>query len=695
AGALRAELEGEGCRVTVVACDVADREGLAAVLDGLPAEFPLTAVIHTAGVLRDGTLESLALEDFEEVMAAKVRGAINLHELTQDLQHLEAFIVFSSLAGTIGSAGQANYSAANEFLNSLVEFRRARGLPGLSVAWGAWSQGGMADADSEVGERLRRGGVRGMDSRLALKVLENLAGGVVTVADIDWDVFAPAFYAAGERPLLTEIPEARRALAGNGSDDGSGLRERLVGLSAAERHELVLELVRGQAAAVLGHTGGEVLSPRRAFREMGFDSLAAVQLRNRLNKTTGLGLPTTTVFDYPSPAELTDHLLSLLTPAPTAPGAATLTSPVGVDEPVAVVGMACRFPGGVGSPEELWELVASGRDAIGAFPQDRGWDLDGLFDPDPDRTGHSYTREGGFVHDAGWFDAEFFGISPREALATDPQQRLLLESSWEVFERAGIDASALRGASVGAFVGTNGQDYGSRVSGAADGLEGHVGIGSSASVMSGRLSYWFGFEGPAVTVDTACSSSLVALHLACQSLRQNECSLALVGGATVMSTPRVFIEFSRQRGLAPDGRCKPFAATADGTAWSEGVGMLLVERLSDAQRHGHRVLAVVRGSAVNQDGASNGLTAPNGPSQQRVIRQALANARLAPGEVDAVEAHGTGTALGDPIEAHALLATYGTNRTGEPLRLGSIKSNIGHTQAAAGMAGVIKMVMAM
>ncbi|GGU31720.1 type I polyketide synthase [Lentzea flava] len=671
-----AELAQLDADVTIAACDVADRDALASVLSG----HDVTAVVHTAGVLDDGVIAAMTPERLEKVLRPKVDAAWNLHTLLPDAQ----FVLYSSVSGVLGTAGQGNYAAGNAFLDALAQYRRSLGLPAVSLAWGAWtSEVGMTSTmDAAALERLEKSSMPPISLEHGLALFDAAIG-------VDEPLVVPARIITGASttmvpPLLRNLLRGGRRTAARAQ--GTGALQGLQDVRPAERVRTVVDLVRGEAAAVLGHASADAIDADREFRQLGFDSLTSVELRNRLGTATGLTLPATLVFDYPTPQALAEHLITELFGGRTEVEDSVRVS----DEAIAIVGIACRFPGGVSSPEDLWELVLDGRDAITGFPTDRGWDENLV----GDGAGQSVTGQGGFIDGIAAFDPAFFGISPREAVSMDPHQRLVLETSWEALERTGIDPLTLRGSRTGVYVGASGQDYAHLMLASEQALEGYSGTGTSPSVIAGRLSYALGLEGPSMTIDTACSSALVALHLAVQALRNGECSLALAGGVQVMSAPGAFMEFSLQDGLARDGRCKPFSDSADGTAWSEGIGVLVVERLSDAIAAGHEVLAVVRGSAVNQDGASNGLTAPNGPSQQRVIRQALASAGLKFADVDAVEAHGTGTTLGDPIEAQALLATYGQDRS-EPLLLGSIKSNIGHTQAAAGAAGVIKMVMAL
>ncbi|MFE2572036.1 SDR family NAD(P)-dependent oxidoreductase, partial [Streptomyces mirabilis] len=702
--ALAAELAELGAWVMVLACDAADRDALAAVVAGIPDDCPLGSVIHSAGVVDDGLIATLTPERLSKVLRAKVDAAWHLHELTAELD-LERFVMFSSAAATLGAPGQGSYVAANSFLDALAGYRQAAGLAGTSLQLGPWAH------EEGIG--------RNLDQRLLARIdqtfvpLDGEEGLVVFDLALTRDetVLMPARLDVAKLRALaansTDIPPLWRSLAGTTvrrtvaatsaateGRPGEALRHRLASLSGPERDRVLLELVRSHASAVLGYGSGEAFDTTRAFTDLGFDSLTAVEMRNRLNNETGLRLPATLVFDYPTASALAGLLRTELTGE--LPAAAEPVRAVAADaaDPIAIVGIACRFPGGASSPEGLWQHLSSGTDVIGPLPQDRGWDLDALCDPE---TGQLSMEAGGFVRDASGFDAPFFGISPREALAMDPQQRLLLEASWEALEQAGVDPTSLRGSQTGAFVGGSASGYGIGASLEESGVaETHMMTGNATSVLSGRLSYTLGLEGPAVTVDTACSSALVALHLAGQAIRSGECSLALVGGVAVATIPMVFVAFSEAGGVSVDGRCKSFSADADGSGFSEGVGMLVIERLSDARRNGHKVLALVRGSAMNQDGASNGLTAPNGPSQQRVIRAALANAAVSAADIDVVEAHGSATTLGDPIEAQALIATYGQERPEDrPLWLGSVKSVIGHTQTAAGAAGMIKMVLAL
>ncbi|MFE5212553.1 SDR family NAD(P)-dependent oxidoreductase [Streptomyces sp. NPDC056600] len=681
-------LAGVDVEVLVAEGTAADRDALAAALSLLPADRQPTAVVHVAEPAPEALVLSTPHEDFAETLRTGTDAAWNLHELTLGGALTSFTLLAADPSAALGGTGQAARAALGAYQDALAQHRRALGLPAVSLAWGP----------REDGPAQQPSGLAPFTARRVVELLglalRSQRHGVLLAARLDRPATEERAAAGLLPPVLRSVVRTvRAATAGTGAAAGS-LASTLTGLPEADRRRLLLDLIRAQVAGVLGHSARDGIDTSRAFKDLGFDSLTAVELRNRLNAATGLTLPSTLLFDHPSLEALATHLRTELV-GTAVPANAGRSGATYVGEPIAIVAMACRYPGGITSPEDLWQVVASESDVISPFPDDRGWDLDRLFHPDPEHTGTSYAREGGFLRDADRFDPGFFGISPREATSMDPQQRLLLQAAWEAFEGAGIDPTSLQGSRTGVFAGVVYTDYGSRVKLPAD-MEGYLGFGSAGSIASGRIAYTLGLEGPAVTVDTACSSSLVALHLAVQSLRLGECDLALAGGATVLSHPDIFIGFSRQRGLARDGRCKAFAAAADGTSFGEGVGLLLVERLSDARRNGHPVLALVRGTATNQDGASNGLTAPNGPSQQRVIGQALADAGLAPGDVDAMEAHGTGTTLGDPIEAQALIAAYGQDRPAErPLRLGSLKSNIGHTQAAAGVGGVIKMVQAM
>ncbi|MFK4273125.1 type I polyketide synthase, partial [Streptomyces milbemycinicus] len=594
---LVAELARLGAEVSVVACDVSDRAAVARLIGDIPAAHPLTGVVHAAGVLDDGLVEALTEERLDTVFRPKAAGAWHLHELTRS-HDLTAFTVFSSVFGVLGNAGQGSYTAANAFLDALVRRRAAQGLPGLAIAWGPWPQGsGMTSTltDAEM-RRMARAGLPPLTAEQGLAWFDaapTAGEPAVVAAQVD----RAALRARGTVPAafraLVPAP-VRRAVAAGAPGAQAGPLPELAGLTGADLADAVSRLVRTAVAVVLGHPSAEAVDPSLTFQDLGLDSLTSVELRNQLTETTGVRLPTTLIFDYPTP-EAVAHFLSARSQGTTA-APQVAAAPAVTGDPIVIVGMACRYPGGVSSPEELWELTAQGRDGISDFPDDRGWSL-----PDV-----SFARVGGFLYDAGDFDAGFFGISPREALAIDPQQRLLLETSWEALERAGMDPLTLKGSATGVFAGVMYHDYPVAGDGLPEALRGFVVNGTSGSVASGRVAYTLGLEGPAVTIDTACSSSLVAVHMAAQALRSGECSLALAGGVTVMATPETFVDFDRQGGLASDGRCKSFSDTADGTGWSEGVGVLVLERLSDARRLGHEVLAVVRGSAVNQDGASNG-----------------------------------------------------------------------------------------
>ena len=693
-----------GAQLSVADSDLADPQALTTLLDAIPAAAPLRAVFHCAGVLDDGTLENLAPAQLTRVLAAKVDTAWQLHRQTRG-RDLAAFVLFSSATGVLGAAGQGNYAAASALLDALAAHRRALGLPAQSLAWGPWQptgRGMTAGLSAADLLRIERQGITPLTVAQGLALLDAaLARPEAVLVPIALD---PARLAVASRRAVETLPPLLRELvrqtlsvvpAAAAVAPEPTWPARLLPLSGSERRLALLQLAAAEAVTVLGLKEGTAIAPDQPLIQLGMDSLLAVELRNRLAARLGAVLPSTLVFDHPTlerlAAALVVQVLGEATPAPPARPTAAATR----EEPIAIVAMACRLPGGISSPADLWQRLDGGADAITPFPTDR-WDVAALYDPDPDAAGKTYCQHGGFLSGLDRFDAAFFGIAPREAQSLDPQQRLILETAWEALERAGIAPEQLAQSQTGIYLGSMGSDYQPLATNdaALQALDGYCATGQASSVLSGRVAYTLNLAGPALTVDTACSSSLVAIHLGCQALRQGECDLVLCGGVQVMNTPAAFVEFSRLRGLARDGRCKSFSVHADGVGWAEGCGILVLKRLADARRDGEPVLALLRGTAVNQDGRSQGLTAPNGPAQERVIREALRRSGLSSDDIDAVEAHGTGTRLGDPIEAGALAAVFRRDPA-SPLYLGSVKSNLGHLQAAAGVAGVMKMVLAL
>ncbi|MCX6406699.1 MAG: SDR family NAD(P)-dependent oxidoreductase [Propionibacteriales bacterium] len=687
------ELEEIGVEVSTSAVE------LAGLRDAI-GEDELTAVVHAESDPVFAPVVDADADGFQRTVEARSA----LPDLLDDLldgRRLEREVLCSSVAATWGGAGMAAYAAGAAYLEATAARRRSEGHHTSVVTWTPWDLPAGHDAAPD----LTGSGLRPLSESRALEAWEavlDAAPSDVVVADADWPALADEFSAARPTALfdgLVEAPAPSPTVTAAPSQDseapgtGSVELQAIVALGAQDRRDGVRALVAEVAADVLGQDDASRVSRTRALREQGLDSLGTLALRKKLAARTGLPLAASLVYDHPSVSAIADHLLSTVDPVDRADDegpAGRLAS----DEPIAIVGVGCRFPGGIQSPEALWDLLRAGDDVIGSFPEDRGWEVGALYDPEGVRPGTSYVDRGGFLDDVASFDPGFFGITPREALAMDPQQRLVLETSWEAMERAGIDPETVRGSDVGVYLGMNGQSYADLLDGEGDRVDGYKGLGNAASVLSGRVAYTFGWVGPALTVDTACSASLVAVHLAVRALRSGECSMALAGGVTVMTDPYTFVDFSSQQGLARDGRCKAFSVDADGFALADGVATMLLVPLSRAQELDLPVLGLVRGSAVNQDGASNGLAAPNGPSQERVIRAALADAGLAPQDVDVVEAHGTGTQLGDPIEAGALLSTYGRDAD-SPVHLGSVKSNLGHTQAAAGAAGMLKVLLAL
>lgn len=685
-----------GCEVRAVTADVADPHDVARLLAGVQAELPpLAGIVHAAGELSTTALSHQDDSELDRVFAGKVWGAWYLSEAAVDLQ-LDFFLSISSIASVWGGFGQTAYGAANAFLDALAWRLRERGIAAASVNFGPWSTG-MADAESRA--KLDQRGIKTLAPADALAGLADVLAASTpqgVVARVDWDRFLPLYQQAGRRAFLSDLQHKAPTPTAVAPTGATALVERLTGAPAQQRKKLMTDYLRDAVAEVTRVDAAEI-SEDTGFFDLGMDSLMAVELRRRLEQAVGSEIPVTLVMDHPRLSDAAGYLLGDVlglgeaATAAAAPAAVTTRT----DEPIAVVAVSCRFPGAP-DPESFWDLLSGGVDAIREVPEDR-FDIDEFYDPDPDAAGKTYTRFGGFLDGIDGFDPEFFGISPREAVWIEPQQRLMLETVWEGLERAGYAPAALRGSRTGVFTGVAANEYAHLLSAEPiDKIEPHFITGNALNAISGRVAFALGLEGPAVAVDTACSSALVAVHQACQALRTGDCDLAVAGGVNVLLSPVTVVAASRARMLSPAGRCKTFDASADGYVRSEGCGILVLKRLSDAQRDGDRICAVIPASAVNQDGASSGLTVPNGGAQQRLIGTVLARAGVTGGEVDYLEAHGTGTPLGDPIEVQAAAAAYGASRDPDrPLLMGSVKTNIGHLESASGAAGLIKVVLSL
>lgn len=689
------DIEGLGTKVSIESVDIADKAALSAVIKNIPQAYPLMGVIHAAGVLKDVLLRNMSAKDLTKVLRPKMEGALNLHDLTAEMQ-LQLFLTYSSISSVIGNWGQGNYAAANAFLDGLITSRSIQGLAAQNINWGPWADDGMAAQLSDIEkEQLLSAGINLIAPKDGIAILNKVLSGVlneVVAIDIDKRKLAENYTAAIPK-LFSKIVSIKPQKSKRVEKINSPLIKEVMALPQAQRQKYLQARMLTEVESILGEENIVGISAATPLQETGLDSLRAVELRDQLSGLLGIRLPATLLFDYPTIEKLAAHLLEKYMSEGAKKTKKTQIRHIKTNEPIAVIGMSCRFPGGADNPEKFWELLKGEKSGIGPIKKDR-WAIDEWYDPDPDALGKMYIKDGGFIENIEEFDASFFGISTQEAKTIDPQERLMLETCWEALENAHKTKEALRDSNTGVYFGIIGTEYQSHVFGVAEDINMYSALGTAHSAVVGRISYWLGLNGPNFPVDTACSSSLVALHLAVQALRTGECEEALAGGVNIILDPKTSVYFSKLGALSPTGNCHAFSEKADGFIRSEGCGVVVLKPLSKAKADGDNILAVIRGTAVNQDGKSQGFTAPNGPSQQAVIQKALAQAHIHPSEVDYIECHGTGTPLGDPIEVQSLGAVFEEDRPEEkPLILGSVKSNIGHTEGAAGIAGVIKTIL--